>query len=72
MLLAIRSYIKQEKIVGQTQIARYFQVDQQALQPMLDILIRKKVIQVVDGLDGCQKSCQSCPVNLEKYYQILE
>lgn len=69
MLLQIREYMAREQTASMTQIARYFQIDEQALQPMLDIWIRKKIISIAGQSKNCHNPCHKCPTNTQRYYQ---
>jgi len=69
MLLQIREFIAREHTVSITQLARYFQMDEYAVQPILEILIRKKIIRVAVQAKSCHNSCHKCPTNTQRYYQ---
>lgn len=74
MLLQIRDFIRQEKIVSIQQVARRFCMDIQALQPILDIWVSKGVIgHFIESIakTSCQKSCYKCEKLPNSYYQIL-
>jgi hypothetical protein len=69
MLLQIRDYIRREHVVSNQQLAREFHVDLAALQPMLDVWLRKGVISLCQQNSACKSACFKCrtpPV----YYQI--
>lgn len=70
MLLQIRKFLEREQLASSQQIAREFQMDIQALQPMLDFWLRKSVIYAYHEKNACQASCFKCkepPV----YYAFL-
>ena len=69
MLLQIREFIAREHTVSTTQVARYFQMDEYAVLPILEILIRKKIIRAAVQSKYCHNTCQNCLSNTPKYYQ---
>ncbi|KTD22235.1 FeoC like transcriptional regulator [Legionella lansingensis] len=69
MLLQIRDYLRRKQIASDQQMAREFQVDVQALQPMLNIWLRKKVIECCQGNSACQSRCFKCASKPPVYYQ---
>lgn len=71
MLLQIRDFIHREQVVSTQQLTREFQVDEQALQPMLDIWIRKGVIRQCQDKASCQSSCFRCSKKVPMYYQYV-
>lgn len=60
MLLQLRDYIRQQKVVSDQQIAREFRLDLLALQPMLDVWLRKGVISTCEDKAACKTSCFKC------------
>ncbi len=71
MLLKIRDYLRRVGIASNQQIAREFHLDIQALQPMLDIWLRKEVIGYCQQESACQTRCFTCKT-LPLYYQYLK
>ena len=71
MLLQIRDFIQRERVVSTQQLAREFDVDEPALQPMLDVWVRHVVIQACHKEKVCQGSCSRCSVKLPVYYQFI-
>ena len=71
MLLQIREFIHREQVVSTQQLAREFHVDEQALQPMLDIWIRRGVISKCEEKIACKSSCFRCTTNAPVYYQYI-
>lgn len=72
MLLKLREFIQREQLVSTQQLARAFHIDEQALQAMLDIWVKKGVIQSVDNLackSACTRSCRKIKTTLS-YYSI--
>lgn len=67
MLVRILDYLRHEKIASNQQIARAFAIESDALQPMLELWVKRGVIR----LCGTKKSCQSCtkcqPATLDYY-----
>ena len=70
MLLHIRDYIQREQVVSTQQLAREFHIDEQALQPMLDIWVNKGVIKRCEEKAGCQSTCSGCKTNAPVFYEI--
>lgn len=66
MLLQIRDFIYREQVVSIQQLSREFHVEEQALQPMLDIWIRRGVIRECQEKTSCQTKCFGC--NTPKFY----
>jgi len=69
MLLALLDYIKKEKLVSSRQLAREFQVDETALEPMLNIWVQKGAIKQCLNQSQCKSSCMQCK-SPPRYYQI--
>ncbi|KTD79256.1 FeoC-like transcriptional regulator [Legionella waltersii] len=69
MLLQIRDYIRQQGIVSTQQLAREFRLDIAALKPMLQLWVKKGVIQKCQEKAGCNSACFKCRVPPE-YYQF--
>ncbi len=72
MLLQIREYLRRERVVSNQQIAREFRLDLQALQPMLDLWLRRGVIACCQEKTACQSRCFKCNTQAPVYYQFLE
>ena len=68
MLLQIRDYICREGIVSTQQLTREFRLDLPALQPMLDLWIRKGAIKKCQEKTQCKSACFKCRTPPE-YYQ---
>lgn len=72
MLLKIRDYMRSEKVASNQQLAREFQLDLAALQPMLDIWLDKGVITRCNQPASCKSRCSSkCQSQPPVYYQYL-
>lgn len=72
MLLQIRDFIQREKVVSTQQLTREFQVDEQALLPMLDCWIKKGVIHSWQEKTTCQSACFRCTPTRPLYYEYRE
>lgn len=70
MLLQIRDYISQERMVSTQQLMRAFKLDYPALEPMLALWIKKGVIAKQVNAPTCTSPCFKCRVPVE-YYQII-
>lgn len=68
MLLQLRDYIRQQQVVSNQQIAREFHVDPLALQPMLDVWLRKGVISACEDKAACKTSCFKCATRQPPMY----
>ena len=66
MLLQIRDFIHREQVVSMQQLSREFHIEEQALQPMLDIWVRRGVIRECQAKASCQTKCFRC--NTPKFY----
>ena len=71
MLLALRNYIAKEKYVSIEQLARVFQMDVKALEPMLDLWLARGVIAEAAGTKACAAACLGCSPEISKHYQYL-
>lgn len=69
MLFEIRDYLRREKIASNQQLAREFHLDLAALQPMLEVWIRKGVISCCQEKSPCQSRCFKCHKEPPVYYQ---
>ncbi|MBA3536798.1 MAG: hypothetical protein H0T84_09340 [Tatlockia sp.] len=72
MLLQIRDYLRRERVASNQQIAREFRLDLQALQPMLELWLRKGLIVNCQEQSACQSHCFKCQTQPPVYYQIRE
>lgn len=70
MLLQIRDYIQRQQVASTQQLAREFDIDEQALQPMLEMWVSKGVIKPCQEKTGCQSACVKCKPKSLVYYQI--
>jgi hypothetical protein len=71
MLLQLRSYMRREVVVSSQQLSREFHIDPTALQPMLDLWIKKGLIAPCQSPPSCKTSaCVKC-VPSTQYYQYL-
>lgn len=71
MLLQIRDYIAREGVVSTQQLSRAFHMDLAALQPLLDLWVRKGAIAKCQTKTGCQSKCFKCTDKTPEYYQFL-
>lgn len=68
MLLQIRNYIAQSGTVSSQQLTREFRIDWLALKPMLDIWVKKGVIEQLQQVVACGAKCFKCqPI---EFYQL--
>ena len=70
MLLQIRDFIHREQTVSTQQLAREFHLDEQALQPMLDLWVKKDVIRAHQETKACQGGCFRCNTTAPMYYHF--
>lgn len=68
MLLQLRDYILHDKMVSTQQMSREFNLDHSALQPMLDLLVKKGSIKKYLDPLNCKKSCFKCRTQAIDYY----
>jgi FeoC like transcriptional regulator len=71
MLLQIRDYLRHVRVASNQQIAREFHLDLQALQPMLDLWLRKGVIERCQKKSACQSRCFKCNTQALTFYQYI-
>ena len=71
MLLQIREFIQRERVVSTQQLHREFHVDDEALQPMLAVWVRRGVISKCDAKQDCTSSCLGCHTNRPVFYQYM-
>ena len=71
MLLQLRDFIHREQVVSTQQLSRAFHVDEQALQPMLDVWVRRGVIRQCQEKPSCQSACFRCISNAPIFYQFI-
>ncbi|KGP62638.1 hypothetical protein EP47_10505 [Legionella norrlandica] len=70
MLLQIRDFIRRERFVSTQQLSREFHLDLTALQPMLDIWVKKGTIRKCQGDSNCKSACFKCRVSPDYYYIV--
>ncbi len=70
MLLLIRDCIRSGGMVSNQQLTREFRIDAFALQPMLDLLIKKGIIKKIKEQANCQSTCFKCRKQNLEYYAI--
>ena len=58
MLVEIQDMLKKQKRMSLRELSVHFSISTEALEPMLELLIRKKRIQVEDF--GCIAGCSGC------------
>ncbi len=71
MLLQIRDFIHREQVVSMQQLTREFHVEEQALQPMLEIWVRRGVIRPCQEKVACKSSCFRCSSTTPLFYQFI-
>ncbi|KTC76830.1 FeoC-like transcriptional regulator [Legionella brunensis] len=69
MLLQIRDFLRREQVASNQQIARQFHIDIHTLQPMLDIWLKKGIIECCQEKSPCQSRCFKCKTQPPVYYQ---
>ena len=76
MLLQIREFVRREKIVSNQQVARALHLDISALEPMLEIWLRKGVIATATETTktSCASRCASanCQTSSVAYYRYVD
>jgi hypothetical protein len=68
MLAAIREYIAHQHMVTENQLVLQFNLEQSALSPMIELLIQRQEIQIIES-DACKKQCQDCESPI--YYEWI-
>jgi hypothetical protein len=69
VLLALRDYLAKEKLASLEQLARLFKLDANALEPMLDVWIKRGVIEQDTNQKACASTCLGCESVM--YYRYL-
>ena len=69
MLIPLRDYICHHQVVSTQQLTREFQIAREALQPMLDVWLKKGVIRLCQERSACQQRCFKCQLLPNHYYQ---
>jgi hypothetical protein len=72
VLLQLREYLAREQIVSLEQLARFFQTDATALEPMLDVWVSKGVIQREIKKATCASVCKGCDTGTATYYHYVK
>jgi hypothetical protein len=67
MLLHLRKFIQQEKVVSLQQLQREFKIDSSALLPMLDIWEKKGDI-YAESAATCRSLCKGCHTSPVVFY----
>lgn len=70
MLLQLRDYMLRERVASTQQLAREFRIDEDTLQPMLDVWVRKGIIEPCEQKLSCQSTCARCKIKKTAFYQI--
>jgi DNA-binding IscR family transcriptional regulator len=71
MLIKIRDYIKQEKLVSIKQLSRALGIGEEVLEPMLQLWEKKGLIIGYKGPISCKKSCGKCQDNNSNDFYVL-
>ncbi|HFC9266489.1 TPA: FeoC-like transcriptional regulator [Legionella pneumophila] len=71
MLLQIRDFIYREGVVSTQQLSREFHLDLTALQPMLDLWVRKGAIRKCQGGANCKTACFKCRIPPDYYQSVV-
>ncbi len=69
MLVAIRDFIQNQKMVTFSQLQREFNMGSQALEPILALLMQRQEIRQLD-VEYCKKQCQDCET--PQYYEWIK
>lgn len=70
MLFELRDFIQKQGLVSSTQLAREFQLDEEALKPMLNCWVKKGCIKSLNAPQACKSPCSRCRSSIE-YYQFV-
>ena len=71
MLLQLLDFIKREQVVSLKVLSREFCIDEEALQPMLSIWIKRGVIELCDEKMECNTKCFGCNSSSLVFYQFI-
>ena len=69
MLVQVLNYVKKQGIVSTQQMARFFRMDEDALQPMINIWVDKGAIRPCEITSACKTTCFKCNKSTPLYYE---
>ena len=67
MIFQLRDFIQREHSANIQQIARFLRMDEAALQPLLNLLVKKGVIKIREEQNLCKSQCMGCKINTNTY-----
>ncbi len=70
ILLDIKKYIIDHKRVSMQQLSKSFNMDADALRPILQVCMRKGQVRLCSKLDGCAKCNRCSPLMTEIYESV--
>ena len=73
MLREIKEFFRERKMLNIEEIAIHFKISESALVGMLDILVQKRFIKLMNfDCSSCSSSCASCVFSEHKDVYILD
>ncbi len=74
MIREIKEMFLKNKTLGIGEISTHFNVSENVIKPILDLLIQKKIIEIVPTIcKTCSGSCLACPfANQENIYKLKQ
>jgi hypothetical protein len=72
VLLALRDFIQQHRMVSAELLSREFRIAPEALAPMMAVWINKGLVRRQDDPAGCGTSCRSCAEKNIVYYAWVD
>jgi len=70
LLLQIKKYIAERGTASLQEMAWHFRMENSALQPMLELLVKKGQIQKIECNSCCNGACSSCCPDAAEFYSI--
>jgi FeoC like transcriptional regulator len=61
MILALKAYIAQHKLVNTVKLCEVFAVTAEALEPMLQHWVQKGLLKPYEPCKNCHQLCHGCP-----------
>lgn len=71
MLFKIKEYLQKQNVASNQQIARELCIDCDALEPMLELLIKKRIIRFAQP-NSCKTKCTGCKKYPISIYEMIK
>ncbi len=71
MIRSVKDYIKANKIVSLKDLSLHFNIDKGAVADMIQMLIRKELIEEIKGSSACSSCNSTCAFKCEIFYKWI-